>query len=78
MTWGFNDNTCPPTTSYALWNTLQCSKECLITPINEHWTSDATDRGQLDWVLQNLETVTEKPQTSHGSSGRNSSPKKNQ
>lgn len=78
VTWGFNDNTCPPTTSYALWNTLQCSKECLITPINEHWTSDATDRGQLDWVLQNLETVTEQPQTSHGSSGRNSSPKKNQ
>lgn len=22
MTWGYNDNTCPPTTSYAVWNTL--------------------------------------------------------
>lgn len=59
MTWGYNDNTCPPTTSYAVWNTLTCPKESLITPINEHWTSDATDRGQLDWILRNLK----RPQT---------------
>lgn len=54
MTWGFNDNTCPPTTSYAVWNTLDCDKESLITPINEHWTSEATERGQLQWLLNNL------------------------
>lgn len=54
MTWGFNDNTCPPTTSYAVWNTLTCPKECLITPINEHWTSDATDRTQYDWLMSHL------------------------
>ena len=54
MTWGFNDNTCPPTTSYAVWNLLQCEKERLITPINEHWTSEATNRQQLDWILKNL------------------------
>ena len=56
MTWGFNDNTCPPTTSYAVWNLLQCEKESLITPINEHWTSDVTNRQQLDWILKNLKT----------------------
>ncbi len=50
MTWGYNDNTCPPTTSYAVWNVLQCEKESLLTPINEHWTSDATDRGQMEWM----------------------------
>lgn len=55
LTWGFNDNTCPPTTSYAVWNLLQCPKESLITPINEHWTSDATNRQQLDWILKNIE-----------------------
>ena len=54
LTWGYNDNTCPPTTSYAVWNTLQCPKESLITPINEHWTSDATDRTQLRWILEKL------------------------
>lgn len=54
MTWGYNDNTCPPTTSYAVWNTLTCPKESLITPINEHWTSDATNREQCTWILRNL------------------------
>lgn len=54
MTWGYNDNTCPPTTSYAVWNTLSCPKESLITPINEHWTSDATNREQCTWILRNL------------------------
>lgn len=54
MTWGYNDNTCPPTTSYAVWNSLNCPKEALITPINEHWTSEATERGHLDWMLNNL------------------------
>lgn len=54
LTWGFNDDTCPPTTSYAVWNTLTCEKESLITPINEHWTSDATNRGQMEWIRKRL------------------------
>ncbi len=54
MTWGYNDNVCPPTTSYAVWNSLNCPKEALITPVNEHWTSEATERGHLDWMLNNL------------------------
>lgn len=54
MTWGYNDNTCPPTTSYAVWNVLQCPKESLLTPINEHWTSDATDHAQMDWMKNHL------------------------
>lgn len=54
MTWGYNDNTCPPTTSYAVWNVLQCEKESLLTPVNEHWTSDATDRGQMAWMRKHL------------------------
>ena len=54
MTWGYNDNVCPPTTSYAVWNVLQCPKERLLTPINEHWTSDATDRQQMEWARSHL------------------------
>ena len=50
LTWGFNDDTCPPTTSYAVWNTLHSEKDCLITPINEHWTSDETNRKQMEWL----------------------------
>lgn len=54
ITWGFNDNTCPPTTSYAVYNVISSPKEALITPINEHWTSERTERGHLDWILKHL------------------------
>ncbi len=54
MTWGYDDNTCPPTTSYAVWNTLTCPKECLLTPINEHWTSEETEQGHCEWMLKHL------------------------
>ena len=54
MTWGYNDNTCPPTTSYAVWNVLTCPKYPVITPINEHWTSEAMERAHCDWILSNL------------------------
>lgn len=50
MTWGFNDNVCPPTTSYGVWNTLAGPKESLITPVNEHWVSMDTRRKQLEWL----------------------------
>lgn len=50
MTWGYNDNTCAPTTSYIVWNLITAPKEPWITPINEHWTSDATERAELDWL----------------------------
>lgn len=55
MTWGYNDDTCPPTTSYAVWNTLKCEKETLLTPINEHWTSEATEYGHMEWAKAHLE-----------------------
>lgn len=54
LTWGYNDNTCPPTTSYIVYNTLSCPKDALITPINEHWTSDTTERHHLTWILEHL------------------------
>lgn len=54
LTWGYNDITCPPTTSYAVWNTLKCTKESLLTPINEHWTTTETNRGQMEWIKAHL------------------------
>ena len=50
MTWGFNDNTCPPTTSYEVYNVITAPKDALITPINEHWTSDNTEYGHYLWI----------------------------
>lgn len=54
MTWGFNDNVCPPTTSYAVYNVLTSPKEALITPVNEHWVSTETRYAQLDWIKKQL------------------------
>lgn len=54
MTWGYNDNVCPPTTSYIVYNVLNCEKEALITPVNEHWISLNTRHKVLDWIRKNL------------------------
>ena len=54
MTWGYNDDTCPPTTSYAVWNTLTCEKETQITPINEHWTSETMEHEHMEWILSKI------------------------
>jgi len=54
MTWGFNDNTCPPTTSYVVYNVLKTKKEALITPVNEHWSSDTTKIAILNWIKTQL------------------------
>ena len=50
LTWGYNDNVCPPTTSYIVWNLIQSPKESLITPINEHWTTNETNYKQMQWL----------------------------
>lgn len=54
MSWGFNDDVCPPTTSYIVYNALQCPKEALITPVNEHWISQTTRHEIMHWMQRNL------------------------
>lgn len=54
LTWGYNDNVCPPTTSYIVWNLITAPKDALITPINEHWTSADTNNHQIIWIKNHL------------------------
>lgn len=54
LTWGYNDNVCPPTTSYIVWNLITAPKESLITPINEHWTSETTNHRQMLWLKEHM------------------------
>lgn len=54
ITWGFNDNVCPPTTSYAVYNILSCPKQKVVTPVNEHWTSAKMERDHWAWIKANL------------------------
>lgn len=51
MTYGYNDNVCPPTTSAAVWNVLSCPKERIVTPINEHWITNSMRRVQMGFLL---------------------------
>ena len=54
LTWGYNDNVCPPTTSYIVWNLITAPKESLITPINEHWTTNNTNYSQILWLKNQI------------------------
>lgn len=54
MTWGYNDNTCPPTTSWAVWNVMSCPKEQYLTPINEHWISTETRYRQMEFLTKHI------------------------
>lgn len=56
LTWGYNDNVCPPTTSYIVWNLIKAPKTSLITPINEHWTTYDTNYSQMVWLQQQIKT----------------------
>lgn len=55
LTWGYNDDVCPPTTSYIVWNLITAPKKSLITPVNEHWTSNDTNYGQMLWLKQQVQ-----------------------
>jgi len=54
MTFGYNDNVCPPTTSYITFNVIKSEKKSLITPVTEHWVSDNTRRVIFDWIKTQL------------------------
>ena len=54
LTWGYNDNVCPPTTSYIVWNLITAPKDALITPINEHWTTADTNYNQMVWLKKQM------------------------
>ena len=51
LTWGYNDNTCPPTTSYAAMHSLPNVQSVVLTPINEHWTSENMEKQHCNWIM---------------------------
>jgi cephalosporin-C deacetylase-like acetyl esterase len=53
-TWGFNDNTVPPTSSYAAYNEISAPKELFLAPETGHfrlpWQTERIDA----WILNRL------------------------
>ena len=54
MVWGYNDDTCSPTSVWAAWNEMQCEKDCDITPSSGHWRFLESNRKSMRWINTHL------------------------
>ena len=52
--WGYNDNTCPPTSVFAAVNSVKAPKTISITPITGHWRFEETNQESFDWIKSQL------------------------
>lgn len=53
-TWGYNDETCPPTSYYAAYNLIQAPKELYLVPETGHWTFPEQHVKIQEWILDKL------------------------
>ncbi|MGM8363591.1 acetylxylan esterase [Flavobacterium sp. ARAG 55.4] len=47
---GYNDNTCPPTSTLSAFNSVSAPKEIVITPISAHWRFGETNDKSIKWL----------------------------
>ncbi|HEY9488753.1 MAG TPA: acetylxylan esterase [Chryseosolibacter sp.] len=52
--WGFNDETCPPTSMYASYNVITAPKELYLALETGHWTYPEQRERFNDWIVQKL------------------------
>ena len=53
MSFGYNDLTCAPTSTYACWNSLASSqKKLLVVPETGHWRYSYQWKTGWDWIMQ--------------------------
>jgi cephalosporin-C deacetylase-like acetyl esterase len=53
--WGYNDNTVPPTSVFAAVNAIKAPKTIVTTPITGHWRFEETNQESIDWIKKQLE-----------------------
>jgi cephalosporin-C deacetylase len=53
-TWGFNDNTCPPTSMYSAFNVITAPKKLLIAQDTGHWAYAEQYSVTDPWLLDKL------------------------
>lgn len=51
-TWGYNDETCPPTSYYSAYNLINAPKDLYLVPETGHWTFLEQQTKIFDWVIQ--------------------------
>ncbi len=52
--WGFNDETCPPTSMYAAYNVITSPKELFIAQETGHWTYPEQGEKLSNWLILKL------------------------
>lgn len=52
--WGFNDETCPPTSMYAAYNVITAPKSLFLALDTGHWTYPEQRDKMTDWLLRRL------------------------
>ena len=52
--WGYNDNTCPPTSVFAAVNSIKAPRTVVNTPITGHWRFEETNQESIDWIKKQL------------------------
>ena len=52
--WGFNDETCPPTSMYASYNVINAPKELMLALETGHWTYPEQREKFNEWLLEQL------------------------
>ena len=54
MSWGYNDDTCSPTSVWAAWNEITAPKQCDITPSSGHWRFPSSQDKCWQWMERQL------------------------
>ncbi|MES1197748.1 MAG: acetylxylan esterase [Chitinophagaceae bacterium] len=52
--WGFNDETCPPTSMYAAYNVISAPKELFLALETGHWTYPEQTERLINWLVSKL------------------------
>jgi cephalosporin-C deacetylase len=52
--WGYNDETCPPTSMYAAYNVIDAPKELLLALETGHWTFPEQTEKAYGWLFSRL------------------------
>jgi cephalosporin-C deacetylase-like acetyl esterase len=52
--WGYNDMTCPPTTTFAAYNVVTAPKTLLVAEETGHWNYPEQTEASWQWIMQQL------------------------
>ncbi|MFN4144912.1 MAG: acetylxylan esterase [Runella sp.] len=56
-TWGYNDETCPPTSMYAAYNVITAPKELFLALETGHWTYPEQTEKVTSWLISKLKPL---------------------